>query len=533
MSTNNLSVADVATKKIRELTESEELKGWIPIDSNVFGTKKFNAENIALKDAVQAAMSNLNNKIETETNARITLGTRLSSLETKLRGALVFKESLTVSQISNLSLSSIEPGFMYTASNAGTIQYTLGGTAKTLTVEAYDEVAWGATGWYIVGRDHEVDLSEYTKTDDLAAVALSNSYNDLDNKPEIPAEQVNADWNASEGKAVILNKPVLAALALSGDWDDILNKPNFHNVATSGDYRDLNNKPTVGTGVITLQVNGTTADSFSANANENKTINLQIAIPAKTSDLTNDSGFVTLDDIPTATVYDDGLMSHEDHSKLQGIEAGAQVNVKPDWNAAAGSDAEILNKPAIPDVSGKAEKSEMSVEAVSGDSTKKKVTLKSGLSVDVVTDHQDISGKANTTDIPTKTSDLTNDSGFITKTQKVTVSGTLSSGTLSFTVTEGSFAVLDPGANTDAGTITINFVNASGRSANDLFEAAFEIDLSVFSNRESLVINFSKNGMALDIAHVGNKPDDMTTVKILMGVIANDVLFLNETETSN
>ena len=35
-------------------------------------------------------------------------------------------------------------------------------------------------------------------------------------------------------------------------------------------------------------------------------------------------------------------------NKLAGIEAGAQKNVKPDWNASSGEAAEILNKPAIP-----------------------------------------------------------------------------------------------------------------------------------------------------------------------------------------
>lgn len=35
-------------------------------------------------------------------------------------------------------------------------------------------------------------------------------------------------------------------------------------------------------------------------------------------------------------------------NKLDGIAAGAQVNVKPDWNAATGNAAEILNKPTIP-----------------------------------------------------------------------------------------------------------------------------------------------------------------------------------------
>lgn len=35
-------------------------------------------------------------------------------------------------------------------------------------------------------------------------------------------------------------------------------------------------------------------------------------------------------------------------NKLDGIAAGAQVNVKPDWNASTGNAAEILNKPTIP-----------------------------------------------------------------------------------------------------------------------------------------------------------------------------------------
>ena len=43
----------------------------------------------------------------------------------------------------------------------------------------------------------------------LSSVATSGSYNDLQDKPTIPAEQVNADWNATSGKAKILNKPTI------------------------------------------------------------------------------------------------------------------------------------------------------------------------------------------------------------------------------------------------------------------------------------------------------------------------------------
>ena len=43
-----------------------------------------------------------------------------------------------------------------------------------------------------------------------------------------------------------------------------------------------------------------------------------------------------------------GGLSAEDREKLDGIETQAQRNVKPDWDAAPGSAAEILNKPTIP-----------------------------------------------------------------------------------------------------------------------------------------------------------------------------------------
>ena len=43
-----------------------------------------------------------------------------------------------------------------------------------------------------------------------------------------------------------------------------------------------------------------------------------------------------------------GLMTGTQKQKLDDIEDDAQKNIKPDWNAAIGDDAEILNKPSIP-----------------------------------------------------------------------------------------------------------------------------------------------------------------------------------------
>ena len=66
-------------------------------------------------------------------------------------------------------------------------------------------------------------------------------------------------------------------------------KTELANVATSGDYTDLINTPaipSVGNGTLTIQKNGTSAGTFTANATTNKTIN--ITVPTKVSELTDD-----------------------------------------------------------------------------------------------------------------------------------------------------------------------------------------------------------------------------------------------------
>lgn len=69
---------------------------------------------------------------------------------------------------------------------------------------------------------------------------------------------------------------------------------DLSSVATSGSYSDLSNKPTIPTvnnGTLTIQKNGTNVQTFTANQSSNVTAN--ITVPTKTSDLTNDSNFIT------------------------------------------------------------------------------------------------------------------------------------------------------------------------------------------------------------------------------------------------
>lgn len=59
----------------------------------------------------------------------------------------------------------------------------------------------------------------------LKKVAFSGSYNDLSDKPSIPAAQVNSDWNAQSGVEQILNKPNLSTVATSGSYNDLTDTP--------------------------------------------------------------------------------------------------------------------------------------------------------------------------------------------------------------------------------------------------------------------------------------------------------------------
>ena len=110
------------------------------------------------------------------------------------------------------------------------------------------------------------------------------------------------------------------------------------NVATSGSYNDLSNTPT---------------------------------IPSKTSDLTNDSGFITSSSVPTKT---------SDLTNDSGFITSASIPTKT---------SDLTNDSGF-------------------------ITSSSLATVATTGSYNDLSDKPSIPTVPTKTSDLTNDSGFIT-----------------------------------------------------------------------------------------------------------------------
>ena len=119
--------------------------------------------------------------------------------------------------------------------------------------------------------EYDIYSQDGLKSGELIFVKENNSVHFLTNNITGRTQTVNsfvnvqADWAEEDPNKLdyIKNKPELSTVATSGDYDDLTNKPELF----SGDYDDLTNKPT---------------------------------IPSKTSDLTNDSGFIT--SIPNTVV---------------------------------------------------------------------------------------------------------------------------------------------------------------------------------------------------------------------------------------
>ena len=170
----------------------------------------------------------------------------------------------------------------------------------------------------------------------LANVATSGDYDDLTNKPTIPAAQVNADWDATSGVAQILHKPELSDVAISGDYDDLTNKPTIPTVPTNVSAF------TNDAGYITMDSIPAIPDA-QVNADWDATSGVaQILHKPNLATVATSGDYDDLDNTPTlATVATSG--SYNDLTNKPTI-PDAQVNA--DWEATSGV-AEILHKPDI------------------------------------------------------------------------------------------------------------------------------------------------------------------------------------------
>ena len=206
-------------------------------------------------------------------------------------------------------------------------------------------------------------LAPYVLASSLATVATSGDYDDLINKPTIPAAQIQSDWTQADNTKLdyIKNKPTLAAVATSGDYDDLINKPTIPT-----DTSDLTNGAGFITGITSSDV--TTALGYTPynSTNPNGYITSSALSGYATETWVGNQGYITgitSGDVTTAlgyTPYDssnpNGYTSNvgtvisvnntspDGNGNVTLSIPAAQVN--SDWNANSGV-AEILNKPTL------------------------------------------------------------------------------------------------------------------------------------------------------------------------------------------
>lgn len=240
-------------------------------------------------------------------------------------------------------------------------------------------VEWGdITGTLSDQTDLNTALETKADTSSLATVATSGLYSDLTGTPTIPTKTSDLTNDGSDNTSVYVEADELATVATSGSYNDLQNKPTI---------------PTVNNATLTIQKNGTTVNSFTANASSNVTAN--ITVPTATSDLTNDSGFITDAGVTSFNGSTGAVTYTAPVTSVNGNTGAVTVSV-PTATSDLTNDSGFITSSDLPTV---------------GNAT---LTIqKNGTNVQTFTANATSNKTANIT-VPTQTSELTNNSGFIT-----------------------------------------------------------------------------------------------------------------------
>ena len=178
----------------------------------------------------------------------------------------------------------------------------------------------------------------------------TSNYNDLENKPKINNVELTGNKTAQElGISGNIQADWTTSDPVDGSY--IKNKPTIptktSDLTNDSGYLTEETDPvysssaasTITTEDITTWNN---KSDFSGDYND---LTNKPTIPTATSDLTNDSNFVS----DASYVHTDNNYTTLEQQKLSGIEAGAEANVQSDWQQAdTTADDYIKNKPTIP-----------------------------------------------------------------------------------------------------------------------------------------------------------------------------------------
>lgn len=248
----------------------------------------------------------------------------------------------------------------------------------------------------------------------------TSNYNSLTNKPQINGVTLSGNKASADlGLYGTNNAPPYPVTSVNGKTGDVIieggggtgavesvNGKTGAVVLTASDVGalpDTTDIPTVNDAILTVQKNGTSVGTFSANASTNKSIN--ITVPTNNNELTNGSGYITesaltpyakTDDLPTKTsdlINDSGYITSSG-APVQSVngKTGAVVLSATDVGA-------LSSDTTIPTVN---------------DGT---LTIqRNGTTVKTFTANSSTDVTANI-EVPTNTNQLTNGAGYITAEQ--------------------------------------------------------------------------------------------------------------------
>ena len=398
------------------------------------------------------------------------------------------------------------------------------------------------------------DAGYLTQHQDISNLATKSEVSAVENKIpaayELPTASATTLGGVKVGSGLSITNGVLSAtggggVADSVEWDKVQNKPNFANVATSGDYNDLSNKPTIPSvaglaseayvnekvaaikvpsldgyaktaDLSTVATSGsyndladkptipsTTGLASEAYVNEKVAAIVIPEVPTKVSELENDSGYLTEHQslaeyakkteipapytLPVATkttlggvkvgaglAINDGVLSATGGGTADSVDWG-NIENKPSFStvATSGSYNDLLDKPIIPSTAGLA-----STEYVDA-----KV------------------GEIVIPTVPTKVSELENDSGYLTEHQSLAEYAKKTEIPAPYTLPTASTSTLG-GVKVDGNTITIadGVISAKGGSGGgtaDVFTGAGEDTITTEKTFEDSSFSFNK-GKFLD-----------------------------------
>lgn len=160
---------------------------------------------------------------------------------------------------------------------------TLGGikVGDNLTIDPVTGVLDADGSTYTAGNGININANDEISVDTSVVAEVS----------DLPTKTSDLANDGSDGTSTYVEADELAPVATSGDYDDLTNKPTI---------------PTVNNATLTVQKNGTSVGTFTANASSNKTIN--ITVPTTAADVSA---------LPDTTKYGAAILMSIDNTTYQ------------------------------------------------------------------------------------------------------------------------------------------------------------------------------------------------------------------------